>query len=1064
MQVTCQRCGTEYDFDETLAAAAGTRVRCTTCGNLFLVRANQAAAHWVIQRADGTTLQIEQLAMVSHLIRTGQLSRTDRISREGEPAKSLGEIAELVSIFDQVEGGKKTTLPQMAAAPAGPPLAPPKPGSAPVDPAKSPAALATHLRDARIEERRGLESARGNTASLGARFPQGARPVESPQGARGQKDFERRSTDAEDDDRLAQRASPREQGTTQSRPRPLQGTVTYGQYPHAATARASEPQVASDPQVSSTQLSGTQISGTQASAGKTSAGKASVGPASAGQGSVKDSPNLSSAAQGPRAVPRKGPRQDTALQGTRVLVPSPQSIAPAGPRIESKTDRRSQPLEPLPRPSVPEPTQERVSREHPPSPPSARKPTLQHAPLPESERKPRPRSSTIPDIPPVRTDYPSTSKATWMYGPDTDESSLTPDPTAALEARRRHDQTRTYAHPEPLPSSESSDTWRGLAEGNPTGTASRKYTRPMAFAVPAQPSVVVGASGESAVGKPAETVQTGQPLEDTVLAEERSYEGTQTVRERYFEPQTDSQAPAKSSMYDDSGLDEEEETRLLGRRRMSTTWLVVFVFAVLLIVLYWVYGSRLGSFFSAQKPQDTRALQAQAELLLNKDQLTSYAEAVRLFEKVGGDEQNPLVLVKLAQTHARWAQALLFRLEDQLMKDGASSGAVEQKQALTWRNQAQVHIRHARDFIERATRANAQGYAYELVLADSLRLSHEATQSRAQLTKAKQLNGSYDAEGWRIMSLLEADHSPKRLCVYEKELSAAVTSSKAIAPRLLWARCLWQRGDIQGGLAQLNDVLTQTPQHSEAAAVRDAWQNVLRVADAMPEALPQAAPVAPPSKPEVIEGQESAKSTSSAKEAKAAKSTEQSDDVHTPATASAESGYAVFIQKGFESVREKEPVRATRYFKRALELRPRATEATSGLGYAALTGRKYDEAVKYFKQAIDLGYTDAWIGLARTYQRMGKANDARDSYRQYLSEQPDGSLATAARAALSKLEPQTGGAQDKASNAAADSAAETPPSIDSQPTPQSTPWVPQTPAETPAPVDQLTQDGHEDFS
>ena len=35
MDVTCERCGTEYEFDETLVSERGTTVKCTNCGHLF---------------------------------------------------------------------------------------------------------------------------------------------------------------------------------------------------------------------------------------------------------------------------------------------------------------------------------------------------------------------------------------------------------------------------------------------------------------------------------------------------------------------------------------------------------------------------------------------------------------------------------------------------------------------------------------------------------------------------------------------------------------------------------------------------------------------------------------------------------------------------------------------------------------------------------------------------------------------------------------------------------------------------------------------------------------------
>ena len=44
MDVTCDRCGTEYEFEEPLVSTRGTTVKCTDCGHLFKVYRPQAPA------------------------------------------------------------------------------------------------------------------------------------------------------------------------------------------------------------------------------------------------------------------------------------------------------------------------------------------------------------------------------------------------------------------------------------------------------------------------------------------------------------------------------------------------------------------------------------------------------------------------------------------------------------------------------------------------------------------------------------------------------------------------------------------------------------------------------------------------------------------------------------------------------------------------------------------------------------------------------------------------------------------------------------------------------------
>src|SRR5690606_33050250 len=103
MDVTCERCGTEYEFDETLVSDRGTTVKCTNCGHLFKVfrpEAGGSSKSWHVEQADGTTRTLGTLKELQRLIADGVLSPHDRISRGNEPKKRLGEIAELATFFE----------------------------------------------------------------------------------------------------------------------------------------------------------------------------------------------------------------------------------------------------------------------------------------------------------------------------------------------------------------------------------------------------------------------------------------------------------------------------------------------------------------------------------------------------------------------------------------------------------------------------------------------------------------------------------------------------------------------------------------------------------------------------------------------------------------------------------------------------------------------------------------------------------------------------------------------------------------------------------------------------
>jgi predicted Zn finger-like uncharacterized protein len=110
MNVTCERCNTEYDFDDTLVSGRGTTVKCTNCGHLFKVRkksADPAAApeKWVVRTVDGRELQFNALRELQAAITARTIGREDVLSRGGSRPRRLGAITELEPFFATVTGG-----------------------------------------------------------------------------------------------------------------------------------------------------------------------------------------------------------------------------------------------------------------------------------------------------------------------------------------------------------------------------------------------------------------------------------------------------------------------------------------------------------------------------------------------------------------------------------------------------------------------------------------------------------------------------------------------------------------------------------------------------------------------------------------------------------------------------------------------------------------------------------------------------------------------------------------------------------------------------------------------
>src|SRR5690349_9272122 len=126
MDVRCERCGTEYEFDETKVTEAGVTVKCAQCGHLFKVRRRSEASQarplpgppvvaatlvaaqgermWMVRDPrTGDIQRFRELTTLQQWIVERRVTREHEISRTGETWKPLGDIAELASFFQVVD-------------------------------------------------------------------------------------------------------------------------------------------------------------------------------------------------------------------------------------------------------------------------------------------------------------------------------------------------------------------------------------------------------------------------------------------------------------------------------------------------------------------------------------------------------------------------------------------------------------------------------------------------------------------------------------------------------------------------------------------------------------------------------------------------------------------------------------------------------------------------------------------------------------------------------------------------------------------------------------------------
>jgi len=149
MDVACEKCKENYEFDDSRITEAGVTVKCTTCGHVFKVKrrapvvtmsvnppdgqmsVSPASAtappfgagtfvpsvpgatpaprdkEWKVRQANGNVFQFRELTTLQKWIVERKVSRDDEISLNGDTWKRLGNIAELASFFQVVDEAQK---------------------------------------------------------------------------------------------------------------------------------------------------------------------------------------------------------------------------------------------------------------------------------------------------------------------------------------------------------------------------------------------------------------------------------------------------------------------------------------------------------------------------------------------------------------------------------------------------------------------------------------------------------------------------------------------------------------------------------------------------------------------------------------------------------------------------------------------------------------------------------------------------------------------------------------------------------------------------------------------
>lgn len=118
MDVRCDKCGTDYEFDEERVSPQGVSVRCTNCGHVFRVAKPQIPTpqpgEWMIRQTNGYVFTFRELTTLQKWIVERKVAREDEISRNGSTWKKLGSIPELATFFQVLESSPQIQQPRPA--------------------------------------------------------------------------------------------------------------------------------------------------------------------------------------------------------------------------------------------------------------------------------------------------------------------------------------------------------------------------------------------------------------------------------------------------------------------------------------------------------------------------------------------------------------------------------------------------------------------------------------------------------------------------------------------------------------------------------------------------------------------------------------------------------------------------------------------------------------------------------------------------------------------------------------------------------------------------------------
>lgn len=588
--------------------------------------------------------------------------------------------------------------------------------------------------------------------------------------------------------------------------------------------------------------------------------------------------------------------------------------------------------------------------------------------------------------------------------------------------------------PEPQPDPELDPEWESLPE--PTSPAGRTSESPPA----PEPELPPPTWEDLELGSEPPSAPESEP------GLEGLRDSSMDIEDAEFEEPP--RVPVRRSTPPPGYFDDDDDIpELPGRGWSPLGWLLLIavVGGLALVAAQWERVARLAGIGSDPAVIAAGITEGDASLALgHPDAYENAIEAYGRAAEAGGDG-DPELLAKLSNAHALTAQARL--------DEGASEEAVA------------LHQTAALTRARSATALDPQSIDAKLAEADALRLAGELSGARAVLEEARAMSFSRTAEAFRVEARLTAAEAGGGLeHALQSAREAAELSSNGTRFVLLMARAERAAGNDARAKEALESILAEQPGHPVAAKLLGEWETeTAAVAESAADAGTAAEPAAesaagtatgsatePATEPATASATASAKETATASAKETAKETEaapverasaargegpaegggSNDARRRPATErkprydeydqlskAAESDafvdgrppvrdYEWHMSRGWDELAAGNYARARAFFDSALEVKPGSAEAMDALGRVSVGTEDYASALRYFRVAAQRGHPDGYFELGRTYERLGREDEAVSAYYTYIKRNPTGTHAATARTAIKRLEPR----------------------------------------------------------